>query len=179
MNIRRFLNQAVLALGLPLAVSACAQEPQATQTQTQTQAAAAAAAPTVTEGTADGDQFRPLLVVHKTPWCGCCTAWVDHMREAGFAVRVTEMEDLEPLKARHGVTAELASCHTALIGGYVVEGHVPAADVARLLKERPEATGLAVPGMPVGSPGMEMGNEQDPYEVVLFGPGTRETFSRY
>lgn len=119
------------------------------------------------------------LEVYKTPWCGCCAAWVDHMRDAGFSVRVTEMEDLAALKARYGVTAELASCHTALIGGYVVEGHVPAADVARLLKERPEATGLAVPGMPVGSPGMEMGSEQDPYEVVLFGSGTRETFARY
>ncbi|MEP2828186.1 DUF411 domain-containing protein [Parvibaculum sp.] len=120
-----------------------------------------------------------ILEVYKTPWCGCCTAWVDHMREAGFAVRVTEMEDLTPLKARHGVSAELASCHTALIGGYVVEGHVPASDVARLLKERPEATGLAVPGMPVGSPGMEMGDERDSYEVVLFGPAGSEAFSRY
>ncbi len=120
-----------------------------------------------------------ILEVYKTPWCGCCAAWVDHMRDAGFSVRVTEMEDLAALKARYGVTAELASCHTALIGGYVVEGHVPAADVARLLKESPEATGLAVPGMPVGSPGMEMGSEQDPYEVVLFGSGTRETFARY
>jgi hypothetical protein len=119
------------------------------------------------------------LEVYKTPWCGCCTAWVDHMQGAGFAVRVTEMEDLEPFKARHGVTADLASCHTALIGGYVIEGHVPAADVARLLKERPEATGLAVPGMPVGSPGMEINGEADPYEVVLFGPVTRETFARY
>lgn len=119
------------------------------------------------------------LEVYKTPWCGCCTAWVDHMREAGFAVRVTEMEDLEPFKARHGVTEELASCHTALIGGYVVEGHVPASDVARLLKERPEATGLAVPGMPMGSPGMEMDGHSEPYEVVLFAPGKRETFTRY
>ena len=127
------------------------------------------------EASAEG----PAITVHKTPWCGCCAAWVDHMRDAGFSVRVTEMEDLAALKARYGVTAELASCHTALIGGYVVEGHVPAADVARLLKERPEATGLAVPGMPVGSPGMEMGSEQDPYEVVLFGSGTRETFARY
>ncbi|WP_421865587.1 DUF411 domain-containing protein [Parvibaculum sp.] len=119
------------------------------------------------------------LEVYKTPWCGCCTAWVDHMREAGFDVRVTEMEDLEPFKARHGVSAELTSCHTALIGGYVIEGHVPASDVARLLEERPEATGLAVPGMPVGSPGMEMGDERDSYEVVLFGPAGSETFSRY
>lgn len=119
------------------------------------------------------------LEVYKTPWCGCCAAWVDHMREAGFAVRVTEMEDLEPFKARHGVTEELASCHTALIGGYVVEGHVPASDVARLLKERPDATGLAVPGMPMGSPGMEMDGHSEPYEVVLFAAGKRETFTRY
>ena len=119
------------------------------------------------------------LELWKTPWCGCCTAWVDHMREAGFDVRVTELEDLDPLKARLGVTPELASCHTGLIGGYVVEGHVPAADVARLLKEKPEATGLAVPGMPVGSPGMEMDGRTDAYEVVLFAPGGNTVFARY
>ena len=119
------------------------------------------------------------LDVYKTPWCGCCTAWVDHMREAGFAVRVTELDDLEPLKSAHGISADLASCHTALIGGYAIEGHVPAADVARLLKERPAAAGLAVPGMPMGSPGMEMDGHTEPYDVVLFGPGTRTVFARY
>ncbi|MBX3447035.1 MAG: DUF411 domain-containing protein [Parvibaculaceae bacterium] len=119
------------------------------------------------------------LDVYKTPWCGCCTAWVDHMREAGFAVRVTELDDLEPLKSAHGIPAELASCHTALIGGYAIEGHVPAADVIRLLKERPAAAGLAVPGMPMGSPGMEMDGHTEPYDVVLFGPGTRTVFARY
>lgn len=153
MNIRRFLNQAVLALGLPLAVSACAQEPQATQTQTQTQAAAAA--PTVTEGTADGDQFRPLLVVHKTPWCGCCTAWAEQAEAAGFAVELRDHEDLNPIKEALGVPAHQASCHTAEVEGYFVEGHVPFADIRRLLAERPEARGIAVPGMPLGSPGME------------------------
>ncbi|MEQ8268243.1 MAG: DUF411 domain-containing protein [Parvibaculum sp.] len=119
------------------------------------------------------------LEVYKTPWCGCCTAWIDHMREAGFDVSVTELEDLDPLKARLGVVPELASCHTALIGGYVIEGHVPAGDVARLLAERPQATGLAVPGMPMGSPGMETEGPADAYEVVLFAPGSRETFARY
>lgn len=119
------------------------------------------------------------LEVYKTPWCGCCTAWIDHMREAGFDVRVTELEDLDPLKARLGVVPELASCHTALIGGYVIEGHVPAREVARLLSERPKATGLAVPGMPMGSPGMETDGPADTYEVVLFAPGSRETFARY
>lgn len=119
------------------------------------------------------------LDVYKTPWCGCCTAWVDHMRAAGFAVRVTELDDLEPLKSAHGIAADLASCHTALIGGYAIEGHVPAADVARLLRERPAAAGLAVPGMPLGSPGMEMDGASEPYDVVLFGPGTRTVFTRY
>jgi hypothetical protein len=101
------------------------------------------------------------------------------MREAGFEVRVTEMEDLEPLKTRLGVTPELASCHTGVIGGYVLEGHVPAADVARLLKEKPEATGLAVPGMPIGSPGMEMDGQTEPYDVVLFARGGNTVFARY
>ncbi|MEQ8328465.1 MAG: DUF411 domain-containing protein [Parvibaculum sp.] len=119
------------------------------------------------------------LELWKTPWCGCCTAWVDHMRAAGFEVRVTELEDLEPVKTRLGVTPELASCHTGLIGGYVIEGHVPAADVARLLKEKPQATGLAVPGMPIGSPGMEMDGRTEPYEVVLFAPGGNTVFARY
>ena len=118
------------------------------------------------------------LEVYKTPWCGCCTAWVDHMREAGFAVRVTEMEDLEPLKARHGVTEQLASCHTALIGGYVVEGHVPAAEVKRLLAEKPDAIGLTVPDMPAGSPGM--GESDESYEVLLVArDGTSTVYARY
>lgn len=119
------------------------------------------------------------LEVYKTPWCGCCTAWVDHMRGAGFDVRVTEMDDLDPLKMRLGVAPELVSCHTGLIGGYVIEGHVPAREVQRLLSERPQATGLAVPGMPMGSPGMETDGPPDPYEVVLFAPGRHEIFARY
>ena len=119
------------------------------------------------------------LDVYKTPWCGCCTAWVDHMRDAGFAVCVTELDDLELLKSTYGISADLASCHTALIGGYAIEGHVPAADVARLLKERPEAAGLAVPGMPMGSPGMEIDGHTEPYDVVLFGPGIRTVFARH
>ncbi len=119
------------------------------------------------------------LELWKTPWCGCCTAWVDHMRAAGFEVRVTELEDLEPVKTRLGVTPELASCHTGLIGGYVIEGHVPAADVARLLKEKPQATGLAVPGMPIGSPGMEMGDRKDAYDVLLFDENGTEVFSHH
>lgn len=119
------------------------------------------------------------MVVHKTPWCGCCAAWVAHIEEAGFAVRVEEHEDLTPIKAEAGVPLELQSCHTATLGGYVIEGHVPAADIARLLEEGPQAIGLAVPGMPAGSPGMEVPGRSDAYEVVLFGEQERVVFARH
>jgi hypothetical protein len=119
------------------------------------------------------------LEMYKTPWCGCCTVWADHMQEAGFTVNVTAIEDIEPLKVKAGVPADLASCHTAFIGGYVVEGHVPAKDIRRLLAEKPQATGLAVPGMPMGSPGMETDGPIDSFEVVLFSPASRTVFSRY
>lgn len=110
----------------------------------------------------------PRLLVHRSPACGCCGAWVAHMAQAGFAVDVEMLDDLAPLKARLGVPPTLAACHTATVDGYVIEGHVPAPDVRRLLAERPDATGLAVPGMPVGSPGMEQGTMFDAYQVVLF-----------
>jgi len=121
----------------------------------------------------------PEVAVTKDPTCGCCEKWVAHMRAAGFAVTVTE-GPVNPVKARLGVPRELASCHTALVGGYVVEGHVPAGAIKRLLAEQPKATGLAVPGMPAGSPGMEVdGMEPATYDVVLFGPEGRNTFARY
>lgn len=109
-------------------------------------------------------------VVHRNPWCGCCEAWAEHLEANGFAVTIEESEDLAPLKQELGVPARLESCHTALIEGYVVEGHVPAFVIRRLLDERPEGvTGLAVPGMPAGSPGMETGTTE-PYAVFAFGP---------
>ena len=120
-----------------------------------------------------------VLQVYKTPWCGCCAAWVEHMRAAGFVVRVTEVEDLNPVKADLGVLPDLQSCHTGLIDGYVVEGHVPAREVIRLLRERPAATGLAVPDMPIGSPGMEQGDRRDPYRVVLFSASKRSVYASY
>lgn len=110
----------------------------------------------------------PGVTVWKAASCGCCGGWVEHMRKAGFSVTVHELDDVDPVKTRLGVPAQLQSCHTAEVGGYVLEGHVPADSVARLLRERPQAKGLAVPGMPQGSPGMETG-EKDPYQVVLFG----------
>lgn len=119
------------------------------------------------------------MVVYRSPACGCCTAWVEHMREAGFQVRVEDRTDLAPVKDRMGVPADLSSCHTARVGGYVIEGHVPAADVRRLLEEEPDVKGLAVPGMPVGSPGME-GPNPERYSVVAFdGEGGREVFARH
>lgn len=120
--------------------------------------------------------------VAKSPTCGCCSAWVAHMRAEGFdvAVRDVPQDLLNQIKARAGVSPDVASCHTAAVEGYVVEGHVPAADVRRLLAERPAARGLSVPGMPVGSPGMEMGAARDPYDVILIGlDGATSVFSSY
>lgn len=108
------------------------------------------------------------MVVFKTPTCGCCGKWVEHMREAGYSVEVREQKSLNDVKQRYKVPIAFQSCHTAVIDGYIVEGHVPAPVLKRFLKEAPEAAyGLAVPGMPVGSPGMEIGDQIDPYEVLL------------
>ena len=114
---------------------------------------------------------QPALDVARSPTCGCCGAWVDRMRAAGFDARVEEIADdaLYALKARAGLHPDFWSCHTARIDGYVIEGHVPAEDIRRLLAEQPAALGLAVPGMPIGSPGMEMGGRVDPYDTILIG----------
>lgn len=112
-------------------------------------------------------QELPSVLVYKTPTCGCCNGWVDHMREAGFEVETRDMRDIMTVKRDAGVPGQLTSCHTSLIGEYVVEGHVPADQIKRLLAERPEVAGIAVPGMPIGSPGMEGPNAR-PYEVYSF-----------
>ena len=108
------------------------------------------------------------IVVYKSPTCGCCTKWADHMRANGFKVTTKEVNDLGAVKVRYGVAQHLSSCHTALIDGYVVEGHVPADVVERMLRERPKIAGIAVPGMPQGSPGMEQGMPPEHYDVVAF-----------
>lgn len=116
--------------------------------------------------------------VWKDPSCGCCEGWVRHMRDAGFNVTVREVADVRPVKAANGVPEVLWSCHTAIVEGYVVEGHVPAADVRRLLAERPPAKGLSAPGMPPSSPGMDIPGT--PYEVVAFGaPGGDRIWVRH
>ena len=109
----------------------------------------------------------PLVQVWKSPTCGCCSKWVSHMRDAGFNVEATNVSDVGAYKLEYGLPAQLASCHTALVQGYIVEGHVPADDVIRMLKLQPEIKGIAVPGMPMGSPGMEAPNPQN-YETLAF-----------
>ena len=107
--------------------------------------------------------------VYKSPTCGCCANWVKHLQQHGFTTAITDLADLSELKAKYRIPARVQSCHTAIVDGYVLEGHVPAADVQRLLKERPAVVGLAVPGMPVGSPGMEVASmKPQAYDVVAF-----------
>lgn len=124
---------------------------------------------------------RPVVDVYKSRTCGCCAKWVEHLRAQGFTVRTTDTEELASLKAKHGVPGPLQSCHTAVVDGYVIEGHVPAADVQRLLRERPRIAGLAVGGMPIGSPGMEVASGRtEPYDVVAFEKGgTARVFARH
>ncbi len=122
----------------------------------------------------------PSVEVFKSPTCGCCGAWVDHLKAAGFPVKVTEVDDTTVTRKRYGLPDKFGSCHTGVVNGYVVEGHVPADDVKRMLAAKPAAIGLAVPGMPPGSPGMEVGNRKDPYDVFLIDKSGRETvFAHY
>ena len=121
----------------------------------------------------------PQVTVFKTRTCGCCGHWVEHMKANGFDVKVQDVDDTGEYRRKYGVPDSLASCHTAIMDGYAIEGHVPAADVRRLLKTRPKAKGLAVPGMVMGSPGME-GPRSDAYAVVLFdADGRTSVFQSY
>lgn len=116
----------------------------------------------------------PAVEVFRNPSCGCCGAWVDHLEAAGFDVRVTMVGDTSATRARYGLPDRFGSCHTAVVAGYVVEGHVPAVDIKKLLAMKPVAIGLAVPGMPAGSPGMDVGSHRDPYRVLLIDKQGRE-----
>jgi hypothetical protein len=121
---------------------------------------------------------KAVITVHRDPSCGCCSGWVRHLQNAGFNTKVLDVRDLDAVKRRLGVPDDLAACHTAEVAGYVIEGHVPAAALKRFLAEKPNATGLAVPGMPIGSPGME-GGKPEKYDVVLFGPDGRWTYMSF
>jgi hypothetical protein len=121
----------------------------------------------------------PQVTVFKNRTCGCCAKWVDHLRANGFDVRIQEVENTAEYQKKYGVPRRLASCHTAVVDGYAVEGHVPAREIQRLLKERPNAKGLAVPGMPMGSPGME-GSREEAYSVMLFdAEGRASVYQKY
>lgn len=111
---------------------------------------------------------QPLIEVWKSPTCSCCSKWITHLKDNGFDVAVHNESAMNPLKTKLGVPQNLASCHTGVVDGYIIEGHVPAADIHRLLLKKPAGKGLAVPGMPIGSPGMEQGERQDPYTTILF-----------
>lgn len=116
---------------------------------------------------------RPMVEVWKSPTCGCCKAWIDHLKANGFDVVAHDVDGPADMRRRLGMPDDYGSCHTARVNGYLVEGHVPAADIHRLLAAAPAAIGLAVPGMPVGSPGMEQGSRRDPYDVLLVERGGR------
>jgi hypothetical protein len=119
---------------------------------------------------------KQAVTVYKTPTCGCCSKWVEHMKSKGFEVQAINMDDVEPIKRANGVPRNMESCHTALVGGYVVEGHVPADMVQRMLREKPAIAGIAAPGMPVGSPGMEVPNvKAEPYSVMAFDKAGKTT----
>lgn len=163
----RKLAVLLLAVGSAFFIAACgAAPPPATQAQETT---------TGTAGT------PPVIHVHKDANCGCCNGWIEHMRAAGFTVVARDNDDMLAVKQRLGIPLAQASCHTAEVGGYVIEGHVPARDVLRLLHEQPAARGLVLPGMPVGSPGMESPDgRRQPFTVDLLGKdGTMQAYSHH
>lgn len=133
--------------------------------------------PVSLNGAAHAEEL-PGLVVFRDPGCGCCHKWAEHLKANGFAAEIRDAPSMAAVKERLGVPANLRACHTAEIGGYVIEGHVPAGAIKRLLAEKLPGRGLAVPGMPAGSPGME-GGEPEVYEVMLFGNGEPTIFGRF
>ena len=157
------------SIGLALLVGGCAPEASADSGDT----AAATPAHAMADATVDATLAAtiaetPTIKVYKSPTCGCCALWVDHMREAGFQLDVEDTDDMIGIKLDAGLPLQLQSCHTAFVGDYVFEGHIPAEVFARFLAEAPSARGIAVPGMPIGSPGMEFGDRVDPYDVIQF-----------
>lgn len=140
-----------------------------------------AAAVLSSPGAIAAQQRGTTVEVYKTPTCGCCTKWVEHLQAHGFTVRTTSLQDLTEVKTKHHVPRRPQSCHTGVVNGYVLEGHVPATDVQQLLEERPAVAGLAVPGMPTGSPGMEVrGARAQPYDVIAFEKdGSTQVFASH
>ena len=185
--MRSIIRRGLFVPSIALAVAAaCSAPSNDAGTTTDSAAGTTAAAPahgasaaTTSHSTSVASIDSLIMTVYKTPTCGCCRLWVDHVRENGFRATANDVADVSPVKNTHKVPSDLHSCHTALIGGYVVEGHVPAADIKRLLAERPDIIGLAVPGMPAGSPGMESGRVER-YDVIAIGKdGSRKVWATH
>ncbi len=122
----------------------------------------------------------PVVTVYKSATCGCCNKWISHMQDNDFKIKAVDVQNMDSVKQQYGISSNLASCHTAIVDGYIIEGHVPASDVKQLLSEEKDVLGIAVPGMPIGSPGMEMGNRIDRYAVISFDKeGNVEIFHQY
>lgn len=120
------------------------------------------------------------ITVYRSPTCGCCGKWIDHVKQNHFVIKDIVSDDMQAIKQKYGVPEKLASCHTAIVDGYVIEGHVPAADIQKLLQTKPKIVGISAPGMPMGSPGMEMGGHADNYDVVSFdNAGNVQVFSEH
>lgn len=154
--MKNHLYTTAIAISFALLASSCTSEPPSIQEQPDTLASA-----------------HPEMVVYKSPTCGCCQDWVDYIDTAGFDVTTIETDDVDSVKAENGLTdASLKSCHTALIDGYVIEGHVPVSDIERLLAEQPDIVGLSAPGMPMMSPGMGSETPKD-YDVLAFDKNGR------
>jgi hypothetical protein len=177
MRLGRTRTRFALSIAAVFMLTACGGAKSGTQGDSSASADTSTPAPVATTAFADraaGDAVQTSdtnsVVVYKSPTCGCCKAWVERMETAGFNVIEHDTDELPPVKTKYGVPANLEACHTALVGGYVVEGHVPPETIRRLLRERPRVTGIAVPGMPAGSPGME-GGMKEAYNVVTFDKG--------
>lgn len=171
----------VIALLASILLAGCAQSDTSAPTQAQAGNMAASQAATESQDAAAMAADPLLVVVHKNESCSCCKLWVEHLKQSGFHVKVHDVSNLGPIKERVGIPYGKGSCHTAQVGGYFVEGHVPATDIKRLLAEHPDAKGLTVPAMPVGSPGMEAPSGQvQPYGVFLVSKdGTTSVYAHH
>lgn len=177
-NRTLYFAGAVFAIAL---VAGCADTPSDSTSDTSTATSSGTTTDIQAEMTPEPSKAQaPQMVVHHDPNCGCCGKWIEHMAQHGFAVQSVLETDMNAVKRELGVPENLPSCHTATVDGYIIEGHVPAADVRRLLAERPDAKGLSVPGMPLGSPGMEYNNQRQAYNVVVFDEsGDQSVFNHY
>lgn len=161
-----------LAIAMAFAASACTKESQAGSAESGSAETSTVSAVSVPAAVTVPNAVP--IKVYKDPNCGCCKLWIDHLEQNGFKVEVMDLPDLSAVKSKYGVTQQLQACHTGIVGDYTVEGHVPADLIHRMLKEKPSIAGLAVPGMPMGSPGME-GATKEKYDILTFDRAGRTT----